>query len=128
MSPTAAQASTTDIPAKQEHPTRWKPGQSGNPKGRARKGHTLTEALEGLVDRKALGAALVSLAFTAENEQTRLAALKYIYDRIEGTPTQWHAEDQAAVRAELERIARDYGRPLEDVERDAEQAGLRLVK
>ncbi len=34
-----------------KHPTRWKPGQSGNPAGRPPKGHALSEFLESGLDQ-----------------------------------------------------------------------------
>lgn len=63
--------------------TSWKPGQSGNPAGRPKKGETLTDTLRGLVDRKALGEKLVALAL-----EGNVAALKYVYDRVDGMPRQ----------------------------------------
>ena len=59
----------------------WKKGESGNKNGRPKAGHTLTDALAELVDRKQLAAKLWALADAGDTN-----ALKYIYDRIEGRP------------------------------------------
>ena len=61
--------------------TAWKPGQSGNPKGRPPKGDTMTEALMGKVDKDAVAAKLYEMAMDGD-----IAALKYIYDRVDGKP------------------------------------------
>jgi hypothetical protein len=80
-----------------ELPQLFKPGQSGNPAGRAKKGTSLTDILRELgelrdaktregemVTRKeALGNKMWSLALKG-NENIA----KYIYDRIDGKPTQ----------------------------------------
>ena len=68
----------------------WKQGQSGNPNGRPRKGNTLTEALTEHVDKDELAGVLYRLAL-----EGNVAAIKYIYDRSEGTPQQHlHVEDE----------------------------------
>jgi hypothetical protein len=68
-------------------------GQSGNPKGRPRKGKSLTEALEKALKQKredgrktydVLAATLIELAIQDKNIQ----ALRYIYDRTDGKPTE----------------------------------------
>ena len=55
-----------------------------NRKGRPKKGHTFTDALRDAVDKQELAAVLVEMALQKKD----IAALKYIYDRIDGTPTQ----------------------------------------
>lgn len=81
---------------------RFVKGQSGNPNGRPKKGKTLTDILKAELDKrsvrdengepmagkKALAKAIISMCFDARNVEpaTRLAALKYIYDRIDGKP------------------------------------------
>ena len=100
-------------------------GQSGNPGGRPKKDrtHAVTAALEEIVDPVKLAESLWALA-----SEGNLAAIKYVYDRIDGSPTQRHEVDDEAVYRECERIAREYGRPIEEVLRDAEARGLRVVK
>ncbi len=73
-------------PAKQPQSSRatsgsWKPGQSGNPKGRAKRGETMTDALKVKADKDEIADKLIALANDGD-----LAALKYIYDRIDGKP------------------------------------------
>jgi hypothetical protein len=67
-------------------------GVSGNPKGRPRKGRSLSEALEEVLKKKgpdgkpnykALSEKLVQLAKAGDT-----VALKYIFDRVEGRPTE----------------------------------------
>jgi hypothetical protein len=64
-------------------------GKSGNPRGRPRKGKSLTEALEEELKKKRdsgkngkaeLAKELVSLALDKKD----LAAMKYVYDRLDG--------------------------------------------
>jgi len=72
----------------------FKPGQSGNPAGRPKKGECLTDILRNqaaLLDvdttdgpiarREALSRKLWAMAMTGD-----MAAIKYIYDRIDGKP------------------------------------------
>ena len=61
----------------------FRKGQSGNPSGRPKKDRELTAALERAVDKQALAERVVSLAMAGDS-----TLMKYIYDRIEGTPTQ----------------------------------------
>lgn len=63
---------------------RFVPGHSGNPGGRPLKGETLTEVLRAKVDREAVARKLIELAM----ERDDLAALKYIYDRVDGKPVE----------------------------------------
>ena len=63
--------------------TSWKPGQSGNPKGAPKKDNTLTGALREMADKQALGEKLIALAM-----EGNVAALKYVYDRVDGMPRQ----------------------------------------
>ena len=61
----------------------WKPGQSGNPAGRKKKGETFTDVLRARLAPEKLAAKLEELI-----EAGDVAALKYAYDRVDGTPTQ----------------------------------------
>ena len=62
---------------------KWKPGQSGNPNGRPPKGQTLTDALREHIDKDEIAALLTELAKGGD-----IGALKYIYDRLDGKPTE----------------------------------------
>ena len=55
-----------------------------NRKGRPPKGQTLTDALRSKVDKETLAEKLIEMAF----DKCDMAAIKYIYDRIDGTPIQ----------------------------------------
>lgn len=61
----------------------WKPGQSGNPKGRPPKDQTMTDALTLQAPKEQIAAKLIEMAL-----EGNVAAIKYIYDRIDGAPRQ----------------------------------------
>jgi len=63
-------------------------GHTNNPKGRPKKGETLTDALRAKIDRDEIADKLYEIAMSGD-----LAALKYVYDRIDGTPKQTIAGD-----------------------------------
>ncbi len=94
----------------------WKPGQSGNPGGRPKKDRELTAALEATVSKKILAKTLWDLAKAGD-----MAAIKYIYDRIEGSPTQRHEADLEEVRAEARRLAAELGLDEDMVQSEAEE-------
>ena len=66
----------------------WKPGQSGNPSGKAKNPTTLTGILADLVDMQEIGETLIAIAKDKSQPALRLEAIKYIYSRIEGNPVQ----------------------------------------
>ena len=63
--------------------TRWQPGQSGNPNGRPKKDHTLTDALRRHIDPDEIAQILADMVADKD-----IAAIKYAYDRIDGKPTE----------------------------------------
>lgn len=100
-------------------------GQSGNPSGRAKQDKGLIAALEAVVDKDELAQALWKQVVEGE-----AWAIKYVYDRIEGSPTQRHEVDHEAVQRAMEHVAEEGGLDLATLRRDTEEiAGrLRLVK
>lgn len=60
----------------------WQPGQSGNPAGRPPKGEALTDVLKSKINKEEIADKLIEIAM----EKGDLAALKYIYDRVDGRP------------------------------------------
>ena len=84
-----ADDNASDIkPEKQVNSTQWKPGQSGNPNGRPKKGLAITDIMREMLEerpeiRKALSAKLFELALKGD-----LAAIREVMDRLEGRPLQ----------------------------------------
>ena len=74
----------------------WKPGQSGNPKGRPPKNKTLTDALERALKKKDVKRGYDDISrkdaiaeiLTQEALKGNLKAIDMILDRIEGRPGQ----------------------------------------
>lgn len=67
---------------------RWQPGESGNPKGRPPKGHSITETIRAMMDEKpeikrALGAKIIQHAMEGDT-----VAMKLIWNYLDGMPTQ----------------------------------------
>ena len=68
---------------KRDKKGRYVKGSSANPKGRPRKGESLTDALQSHVDKDDLARKLLKLVNSGS-----LGATKYVYDRIDGKPKQ----------------------------------------
>ena len=83
----------------------WQKGQSGNPKGRPKRGHALTDALKEKIDKDQLPQVLIKMA----TEEGNFQAARYIYDRLEGMPTQ---------KQELEHLT---------IDEDGEETGIKFV-
>jgi ribosomal protein L17 len=71
---------------------KYQKGQSGNPKGRPKKGETLTDLLREKIEKpktprekKARKELIIEKLITLA-EAGDLAALKYVFDRIDGRP------------------------------------------
>jgi len=67
--------------------TAWKPGQSGNPAGRPRKGNALAECVRMLVDPRELVARAAQLA-QSKDERVALGALTWLRDSAYPKPEQ----------------------------------------
>ncbi len=116
---TVAANSTTTATRKNGLGKPFKPGQSGNPDGRP-KTRQLTDALRELVKPGELAAGLYKLALKAKEPAIRLAATKYIMDRIEGTPLHRSEVTIDDVRETARRMAREQGEDEEAAVREAE--------
>jgi hypothetical protein len=81
---------------------RYLKGTSGNKNGRPKKGTAMTDVLASMVDKEAIAAKLLELASKGD-----VAALKYVYDRIDGTPTQTIKGDGAEPLTFVIRKAKD---------------------
>lgn len=105
-------------PVVSEKPWQWKKGQSGNPAGRKPKGtDTLTGVLREKADKRKLAERLLELAYKGD-----VVALRYVYDRIDGTPVQ-RTEDVTPdkLRSFAQPIADALGVPVQDVLAQYEQ-------
>ena len=110
----------------------WQPGQSGNPNGRPRKGKTLSECLEKLVqknsNRQELMQAIWALAIghwvreTDKKGQERtyltspqLGAIAFIFERLEGrVPVKVDVEHR--IRQLAEALGWDHDEAVRDAE------------
>jgi hypothetical protein len=61
----------------------WQPGESGNPNGRPPAEETMTGVLRSRVNKQEIADKLIALA-----NEGNVAALKYVYDRLDGMPRQ----------------------------------------
>ena len=101
------------------NPAWVKGGTSPNPGGRPRT-RELTDALAKIVKPAELAKELKRLALKAKEETTRLAAIKYTWDRIEGTPLHRSEVTIDDVRETARRMAREQGEDEEAAVREAE--------
>lgn len=61
----------------------WKKGQSGNPKGRPPKGHSISEMVRSKLDPEAFAEAILALAYSGD-----IAAIRTVWHKLEGAPRQ----------------------------------------
>jgi uncharacterized membrane protein YccC len=111
--------------------TAWKPGQSGNPKGRPREDNPISLAAKKAAP-EALKIALTIMRATNSAEATRLAAVNLVLERAYGKPKQeldvTHRRPEELTDDELysriEELEREYARALAEAPRDIAAAAL----
>lgn len=79
---------TREIQEENRKPGTWLPGQSGNPNGRPKKGHSITETIKAMMDerpeiKKALAAKVLQMASEGD-----ITAMKTIWNYLDGMPMQ----------------------------------------
>lgn len=112
--PALAQNRTTTAKRRRGPGRPFLPGNNANPGGRPKRDRALTAALEEVVDKTKLAEKLYKLALGGD-----MAAIKYVYDRIEGMPPQRREIEIYNVREEAERIADELGFAVGSEERKA---------
>ncbi len=96
--------------------TSWKPGISGNPEGRPKKGQSYTEALRAKYTPKDLVEKLDGFM-----EAGNFYALKYAYDRLEGTPKQHLEVNSDKYEEWREMFAEIRDAVVEETEKDTDE-------
>lgn len=71
-------------------PASWRPGVSGNPRGRPRKGNALTDAVRVGADPDELVDIALDLARNGQTESTRVSALTWLRDSGYTRPAERH--------------------------------------
>lgn len=112
-------------------PHRWRPGQSGNPRGRPRKGSALTDAIQAKVDTAELVDIALQLARSGEAESTRLQALAWLRDSGYTRPAEKHEHVVGAsdddLDEDLDGLTIDQLRELHDAELEFEDRRRAIV-
>ncbi|MCW5803461.1 MAG: hypothetical protein KIT31_13840 [Deltaproteobacteria bacterium] len=114
-------------------PHRWKPGQSGNPKGRPPKGSALAEAIRRRVDPDELAQIALGLARSGESESTRIAALNWLATAGYVKPAERHeiavarAGDDDDFERSLDGLSLEQLEQLEQLERHLEERRAEII-
>jgi len=87
----------------------FKPGESGNPAGRPKKGEALTEILRNVVDKELLAQKLMEKV-----EDGDLNAIKYVYDRVDGKPKETVEQTNIEMPAVVGFYPDDYEQTAEE--------------
>lgn len=70
-------------------PASWKPGQSGNPNGRPKKGYSISEAVKQMfTEQPEKKKKLIDKIYSVAAEQGDMAAARMIWAYMDGMPTQ----------------------------------------
>ena len=70
----------TPTPKRASTSTTWKPGQSGNPRGRPRKGNALAEMVREAADPRELVETMLDVLRNAESDAIRIQAAQWLRD------------------------------------------------
>ena len=100
-------------------PGSWRPGISGNPKGRPPKGSALSDAIRAKVDTGELVDIALALARSGESESTRIAALGWLRDSGYVKPAERHEHVMSAgddAEEDLSRLSIEELRALDELE------------
>lgn len=66
----------------------WKPGETGNPNGRPKKGYSITEMMKEMLNNKPEIKESIGAVITAKALEGDIAALKMIWNYMDGMPQQ----------------------------------------
>ena len=106
-------------PRRAPTPGSWRPGQSGNPRGRPRKGSALTDAIRSKVDPHELVDIALDLARNGETESTKVQALHWLRDSGYTRPAERHEIAPGAIDddgEDLSHLSIDTLRALDELE------------
>ena len=90
---------TTDKKQRNNTPkTAWKPGQSGNPNGRPKKGYSITETIKSMLKSKPEIKKALSTKILEKGLQGDMAAIRMLWSYMDGLPLARHEHSGDADR------------------------------